>query len=148
MKKKFGIPIALKFVLFYSSILHIVGGVMFIYDNNLARLYGEIVFGMNINITSQIGYIIKMLGIYSLLIGVIIIMIAKNPYKYSMFIWVLILLYLSRFIYSVTSFNFMYETFDVSKNDMYLSSSILFISLILLIVGKFQLNKNLFNLDE
>ena len=46
MTEKKRIPVTLKLVLFYSSILHIVGGLMFIYDITLAKLYAEIIFGM------------------------------------------------------------------------------------------------------
>ena len=142
MTVKKRIPATLKLVLFYSSILHIVGGLMFLYDITLAKLYAEIIFGMNISFNSQLEYVIKILGLYSFLFGIIILMIAKQPYKYSKLIWILILLYLIRFIFSISSFNFMSENFEVSVNDMYLSSSILLISLVLLLIGKIQLNKD------
>ena len=99
-------PFTLKLVLFYSSLLHIIGGLMFLYNNDLAKLYGEVIFGMNIEINPQMQYLVKMLGLYSFLIGIIIIFVFINPYKYNNFIWVLILLYSYRFIFSILSFDF------------------------------------------
>ena len=132
-------PFTLKLVLFYSSFLHIIGGLMFLYNNDLAKLYGEVIFGMNIEINPQMQYLVKMLGLYSFLIGIIIIFVFINPYKYNNFIWVLILLYSYRFIFSILSFDFMHTNFKISYFNLYLATSILALSLILLIIGKFQL---------
>tara|TARA_B100001094_G_scaffold257975_1_gene257632 strand:+ start:1245 stop:1691 length:447 start_codon:yes stop_codon:yes gene_type:complete len=134
-------PFTLKLVLFYSSLLHIIGGLMFVYNNDLAKLYGEVIFGMNIEINPQMQYLVKMLGLYSFLIGIIIIFVFINPYKYNNFIWVLILLYSYRFIFSILSFDFMHTNFKISYFNLYLATSILALSLILLIIGKFQLTE-------
>lgn len=112
---------------------------MFLYNNDLAKLYCEVIFGMNIEINSQMQYLVKMLGLYSFLIGIIIIFVFINPYKYNNFIWVLILLYSYRFIFSILSFDFMHTNFKISYFNLYLATSILALSLILLIIGNFQL---------
>lgn len=112
---------------------------MFLYNNDLAKLYGEVIFGMNIEINPQMQYLVKMLGLYSFLIGIIIIFVFINPYKYHNFIWVLIILYSYRFIFSILSFDFMHTNFKISYFNLYLATSILALSLILLIIGKLQL---------
>jgi len=127
--------------LYFSSIFHVIGGLMILYSQESAQTYGEIVFGYILNINLEIEYILRMLGIYALAFGTILFFSAKNPTRYKPVILSLLIIYIYRVFHSVFTFETIHSLFQVPAYRIYIAIFILSIISILLIIGYLRLPK-------
>ena len=141
MSKTTNNPTLLVVTLYFSSIFHVIGGLMILYSQESAQTYGEIVFGYILNINLEIEYILRMLGIYALAFGTILFFSAKNPTRYKPVILSLLIIYIYRVFHSVFTFETIHSLFQVPAYRIYIAIFILSIISILLIIGYLRLPK-------
>lgn len=134
-------PTLLVATLYFSSIFHVIGGLMILYSQESAQTYGEIVFGYILNINQEMEYILRILGIYALAFGTILFFSAKKPTRYKPVILSLLTIYIYRVFYSVFTFETIHYLFQVPAYRIYIAIFILSIISILLIIGYLRLPK-------
>ena len=108
--------IGLKAVLWFSAIFHLVAGPMIAFSGDGAATYASMVFGMTLDMTPQMGYVLKSSGLYALAFGALILCAALNPEKHKATIYVTLGLYLCRFFNRLTSVEYICTTFDVPES--------------------------------
>ena len=141
MSKTKNNPTLLMATLYFSSIFHVIGGLMILYSQESAQTYGEIVFGYILNINQEMEYILRILGIYALAFGTILFFSAKNPTRYKPVILSLLIIYIYRVFHSVFTFETIHSLFQVPAYRIYIAIFILSIISILLIIGYLRLPK-------
>ena len=139
MSKTKNNPTLLVAILYFSSIFHVIGGLMILYSQESAQTYGEIVFGYILNINQEMEYILRILGIYALAFGIILFFSAKNPIRHKPVILSLVIIYVFRVFDSLFTIETIHSSFQVPVYRIYIAIFILTTILILLILGYFRI---------
>ena len=141
MKKKIYKSKKLEFILYFSAILHFLGGVMIFSSEESAYLYLKIIYGYNFEMTSQTIYTLKILGIYSTLYSILIFYSIKNIIKYKIIIFTLILMYFIRLFLSVVDFEKTKILFGASEYSIYITIFLQFFILVIMVLEFYKLSK-------
>jgi hypothetical protein len=89
MNKRF----ALQLVLWSICIYHVVLGACGFLSENLAVRLADVLFGMKVDPTPQLSYIVKLLGIYAILFGLMAATAARKPERHPVLLNLIIVLY-------------------------------------------------------
>ncbi|MBT5858834.1 MAG: hypothetical protein HOH88_03095 [Flavobacteriales bacterium] len=141
MKKKIYKSKKLEFILYFSAILHLAGGVMMFSSQENAYLYLKIIYGYNFEMTSQTIYTLKILGLYSTLYSILIFYSIRNIIKYKIIIFTLILMYLIRLLLSIIDFEKTKMLFGASEYSLYLTIFLQFTILIIMVLEFYKISK-------
>ena len=139
MSKTKNNPTLLVAILYFSSIFHIIGGLMILFSQESAQCYCEIVFGYILNINKEMEYILRNLGVYALAFGIILFFSAKNPIRHKPVILSLVIIYVFRVFNSLFTIETIHSSFQVPVYRIYIAIFILTTILILLILGYFRI---------
>ena len=134
-------PTLLVATLYFSSIFHVIGGLMILFSQASAQYYCEIVFGYILNINQEMEYILRNLGIYALAFGIILFFSAKNPIRFKPVILSLVIIYVFRVFNSLFTVENIHSIFQVPVYRIYIAIIILTILSVLLTIGYLQLPK-------
>jgi len=134
-------PALLVATLYFSSIFHVIGGLMILFSQASAQYYCEIVFGYILNINQEMEYILRNLGIYALAFGIILFFSAKNPIRFKPVILSLVIIYVFRVFNSLFTVENIHSIFQVPVYRIYIAIIILTILSVLLTIGYLQLPK-------
>ena len=141
MSKTTNNPTLLVVTLYFSSIFHVIGGLMILFSQESSQCYCEIVFGYILNINQEMEYILRNLGIYALAFGVILFFSAKNPMRFKPVILSLVIIYVFRVFNSLFTVENIRSIFQVPVYRIYIAIIILTILSVLLTIGYLQLPK-------
>lgn len=86
----------LKIVLFAISAYHLFLGLAPLLSDNITVQLAESVFGLKLEMTAQLSYMLKLLGVYAFVFGLICGVAAFNPERYRPLLYVIVLLYVFR----------------------------------------------------
>jgi hypothetical protein len=96
--------LALQLVLWSICIYHIVLGACGFLSEDLAVRLADLLYGMKVDPTPQLSYMVKLLGIYAVLFGLLVATAALAPERHSTLLNLIIVLYglriLNRMVYS------------------------------------------------
>jgi hypothetical protein len=67
-------------------------------SGEMAAKIAASVFGMTLNVTPQLHYLTKLLGIYAAVFGVLALMVAARPVEYRQLTFVIVALYAARIL--------------------------------------------------
>ena len=140
MSKTTNNPTLLVVTLYFSSIFHVIGGLMILFSQESAQCYCEIVFGYILNINKEMEYILRNLGVYALAFGIILFFSAKNPRRHKPVILSLVIIYVFRVFNSLFTIETIHSSFQVPVYRIYMAIFILTTILILLILGYFRIS--------
>ena len=140
MKNKIYKSKKLEFILYFSAILHLVGGVMIFFSQESAYLYLKITYGYNFEMTSQTIYTLKILGLYSTLYSILIFYSIRNIIKYKIIIFTLILMYFIRLTLSIIDFEQTKILFGASEYNLFLTIFLQFIILIIIVFEFYKMS--------
>ena len=76
----------------FIGIYHIILGLIGSISGELGAQAARAIFDARVDITPQFSYLVKYLGAYTIAFGVMMLLVAWNPVKYRLFIYVGILL--------------------------------------------------------
>ena len=114
---------------------------MIAFSGDGASTYASMVFGMAIDVTPQMGYVLKSSGLYALAFGVLVLCAALKPERHVAVIYVTLGLYLSRFFNRLTSIDYIKTTFDVPESRAWVAVFVLGLISLLLLVFRPRLSK-------
>lgn len=114
---------------------------MIAFSGDGASTYASMVFGMAIDVTPQMGYVLKSSGLYALAFGVLVLCAALNPERHVAVVYVTLGLYLSRFFNRLTSIEYIKTTFDVPEPRAWVAVFVLGLISFLLLVFRPRLLK-------
>ncbi len=124
-----------KFILYAVGIYHIGLGSMGFLSTKLAAKITLFIFGMNLQVNPQMSYIAKLLGVYVIIFGIIMIVAATNPEKYKVIINIAVVLYVARFFERIIFLPAVQESFNISTFRIWFEAGLLaFFALILFLV--------------
>jgi hypothetical protein len=87
---------AQKLVLLAIALYHLGFALMAILSEKMAAMVAKHAFGVTLDMSPQVMYLAKLVGIYGAIFGVFVIMIALNPVKYRHLVYVVFGLYVMR----------------------------------------------------
>lgn len=115
MEKNFRL---LKIILFIIGIYHIGLGIITFIPGEPAAFLAKNFFGMTFIVNTQILYIAKLLGIYAVAFGIMILVVMKDPRKYQILLNIAILVYTLRIINRIIFASEIQSAFQVSMLSM------------------------------
>jgi hypothetical protein len=104
----------LKIVLLLICVYHIVLGAAAFVSDDLAVRIGRTIFGLNLEMTPQLGYIVQLLGVYALIFGVMTGFVAADPVRHSVMLNVVVILYALRVLNKFLSMDEFRQAFGAS----------------------------------
>jgi hypothetical protein len=94
MKKR----LALQAVLLAICLYHVVLGVGAFLSEDVAKRLAEILFSVRLELTPQLDYVVKLLGIYAFMFGLMTAVAARAPERHPVLLNLVIVLYACRIL--------------------------------------------------
>jgi hypothetical protein len=109
----------LKLVLALIAIYHLVLGLAtFVSDDLTARLAWQL-FGLNLEMTPQLSYIVQLLGVYAITFGVLTAFVARDPLAHRAMLNVVLILYVLRIVNKFLSMGEFTQAFNASTTRIW-----------------------------
>jgi hypothetical protein len=86
----------LRFTLVLICAYHLILGLAAFSDEGTAKWLAEIIFGITLQLTPQLSYIIKLLGVYLMAFGLVAGVAATAPERFSTLLHLVVVLYALR----------------------------------------------------
>jgi hypothetical protein len=115
----------LKVVLWSICVYHVFLGVGAFLSESWAVRLADAVFGMTVQPTPQLSYIVKLLGVYALVFGLMAGIAAREPRRHLSLLNVIVLLYVCRFLNKVFQVDLFTAAFDASPQRTWLDVALL-----------------------
>lgn len=109
----------LKLVLVAIAAYHLFLGLAPFLSNDVTVQLARSVFGLKIEMTSQVGYIVKLLGVYAMVFGFVCGVAAFNPVKYGAILNIIILLYIFRVVNKIAFMGNFSKAFDATPSRVW-----------------------------
>lgn len=109
----------LKVVLAMICIYHVVLGLATFVSGDLTVKLAKTIFGLNLEMTPQMSYIVQLLGVYAIVFGVVAGMAALDPLKHPVLLNVIVLLYALRIMNKLLSMNQFQQAFGASMTKVW-----------------------------
>jgi hypothetical protein len=116
MDKRLG----LQLVLWSICIYHVVLGACGLLSEDLAARLADVLFGMKVNPTPQLNYIVKVLGIYAIMFGLLAATAARKPERHPVLLNLIILLYVLRILDKIIFANLFITAFSAPPSRVWL----------------------------
>jgi hypothetical protein len=115
----------LKLVLLAISIYHLFLGLAPFLSDVLTVQLARSVFGLKLEMTSQLSYIVKLLGVYAMVFGFVCGVAAFNPAKYRALLNIIILLYIFRVVNKLAFMGKFAQAFDAPVQRIWIDIALL-----------------------
>jgi hypothetical protein len=115
----------LKLILIAISLYHLFLGLAPFLSDALTVQLARSVFGLKLEMTSQLSYIVKLLGVYAMVFGFVCGVAAFNPVKYRALLNVIILLYIFRVVNKIAFMGKFSQAFDATPARVWLDIGLL-----------------------
>ena len=110
---------ALRSVLAMISIYHVVLGLAAFVSDDMAVTLARSIFGLNLEMTPQLSYIVQLLGVYAIVFGLITGLAAADPLRYPVMLNVIVVLYALRVLNKILSMGEFEEAFAASMTRVW-----------------------------
>lgn len=110
----------LKIVLAMICIYHIALGLAAFASDDLTVQVAKGMFGLNLEMTPQLSYIVQLLGVYAIIFGVVAGMVALDPVKHQVLLNVVVILYGLRILNKFISMNQFEQAFGASMAKVWI----------------------------
>ncbi len=124
---------ALKAVLWVIAVYHLAFGTVLLTGFNVDNL-AQSVLGATVEISDQVSYMFKPLGVYTIAFGALALLTALNPTRHRPMLIAIMTLYILRLLTHLLQMNTLHEVFQVPDSASYRSIGILAVIIILLAV--------------
>jgi hypothetical protein len=104
----------LKVVLAMICIYHVVLGLATFVSGDLTVKLAKSIFGLNLEMTPQMSYIVQLLGVYAIAFGLVAGLAAADPLKHPVLLNVIVVLYALRILNKLISMNQFQQAFGAS----------------------------------
>jgi hypothetical protein len=102
----------LKVVLWLICLYHVfMGAAAFLSEDTAARV-AEVAFGIHLQMAPQTSYIVKLLGVYAIVFGLMVALTALDPVRYTRFLDVVVVLYALRILNKLVFAKLFTEAFE------------------------------------
>lgn len=115
----------LKIVLLMISAYHLFLGLAPFLSDALTVQLAQSVFGLKLNMTEQLGYVVKLLGVYAMMFGLICGLAAFNPEKYRAVLNLIVLLYIFRVLNKLAFMGKFAQAFDTPLSRVWTDIALL-----------------------
>ncbi|MCI0743775.1 MAG: hypothetical protein L0Y58_00065 [Verrucomicrobia subdivision 3 bacterium] len=109
----------LKAVLIMISLYHCFLGLAPFLSDALTVQLARSVFGLKLEMTNQMGYIVKLLGVYAMVFGLVCAVVAFNTEKYRALLNIVFFLYLFRVLNKLAFMGKFTQAFDASPSRVW-----------------------------
>jgi hypothetical protein len=109
----------LKLVLIAIAVYHLFLGLAPFLSDALTVQLARSVFGLKLEMTSQLSYIVKLLGVYAMVFGFVCGVAAFNPVKYRPILNIIILLYVFRIVNKFAFMDNFSKAFDAAPSRVW-----------------------------
>ena len=123
----------LKAVLWVIAVYHLAFGAVLLTGFNVDNL-AHSVLGATVEISDQVNYMFKPLGVYTIAFGALSLLTALNPTRHRPMLIAIMTLYILRLLNHLLQMNTLHEVFKVPDSASYRSIGILAVIIILLAV--------------
>lgn len=110
---------ALRVVLAMICIYHVVLGLAAFVSDAMAVTLARSIFGLNLDMTPQLSYIVQLLGIYAITFGIITGIMAADPLRYPVMLNVIVVLYVLRVVNKFLSMGQFEQAFGASMSRVW-----------------------------
>jgi hypothetical protein len=121
MKSLKPIKVLAGFIGIYHILLGLIGSV----SGELGAQAARAIFDARVDLTPQFSYLVKYLGAYTIAFGVMMLLVAWNPVKYKLFIYVGILLIAIRITQRLIFASQLESAFGISQGRNLLNTAII-----------------------
>lgn len=104
----------LKVVLVMICIYHVALGLATFVSGDLTVKLAKAIFGLNLEMTPQMSYIVQLLGVYAIAFGLVAGLAAADPLKHPVLLNVIVVLYALRVVNKLISMNQFQQAFGAS----------------------------------
>lgn len=109
----------LRIVLAMIAIYHVVLGLAtFVSDDLTTRLAWQL-FGLHLDMTPQLSYIVQLLGVYAITFGVFTAYVARDPFANRAMLNVIVILYVLRVVNKFLSMGEFTQAFNASMTRVW-----------------------------
>ena len=123
----------LKIVLWVVAVYHLAFGAVLLTGFNVESL-ARLALGTEVEVNDQVDYMLKPLGIYTMVFGVLALLTALNPLRHRPMLIGIMSLYVLRLLNHLMQMDTLHEVFKVPTSTSYRSIGILAVVIILLAI--------------
>jgi hypothetical protein len=110
---------ALRVVLAMICIYHVGLGLAAFVSDAMAVSLARSIFGLNLDMTPQLSYIVQLLGVYAIVFGLITGLMAVDPLRYPLMLNVVVVLYVLRVLNKFLSMGQFEQAFGASMTRVW-----------------------------
>jgi hypothetical protein len=110
---------ALRVVLAMICIYHVGLGLAAFVSDAMAVSLARSIFGLNLDMTPQLSYIVQLLGVYAIVFGLITGFMAADPLRYPVMLNVVVVLYVLRVLNKFLSMGQFEQAFGASMTRVW-----------------------------
>jgi hypothetical protein len=118
--------LALQIVLGMICLYHLFLGVCGFLSQDVAVWLADLAFGIKLEVTPQLSYIVKLLGIYAILFGLMTAIAARAPERHPTLLNLIILLYVLRVVNKLVFSSLFAQAFGVHPARTWIDIAMLF----------------------
>jgi ABC-type xylose transport system permease subunit len=90
--------LGLKIVLWLIALYHLVLGTGAFLSAGLAQRVAKSIFGIQLTLDPAMSFVVKVLGIYAIVFGIIVLVAAADPVRYRVLLDIVVVLYALRIV--------------------------------------------------
>lgn len=115
----------LELVLWLIALYHFLMGLGAVLSERVAEQLAEKAFGIRLRLEPQTSYMVKLLGVYAAIFGVVVGVAATNPGRYPVLLDVVVGLYVLRILNKVGHRKLFSEAFDAPERRVWIDLAML-----------------------
>jgi hypothetical protein len=111
---------SLKIVLWMICVYHVLLGLAAFLSEDLAAQVARGVFGLRLDMTPQLSYVVQLLGVYAVIFGLITGLVAIDPLRHRVLLNVVVVLYVLRIVNKLLTINEFEQAFGASMTKVWI----------------------------
>jgi hypothetical protein len=117
--------LAQKIVLLAIAVYHMAFALMTIVSDEMAATVAKHVFGVTLDMSPQVMYMVKVLGVYGAVFGVFVLVVALNAARYASLIYIVMGLYIARIATRLIFLPGVSESFKIAQPRIFIGAGLL-----------------------
>jgi hypothetical protein len=117
--------VGLKIVLWLIALYHVILGVAAFISLDLTLWIAKAMFGVDVELTPQSSYIIRLLGVYVLVFGLLVVLLALDPGRHSVLLSVVVVLYICRILNKIIFIDLFTTAFGATSTRAWIDVAML-----------------------